>query len=105
SSMTCALNLRVQGQIRKTRVFSLRGCYLIAVLSKTRVAKKFRKWVLDVLEKHNQQTALPAPTSGEEEIKKLAEQQWNFAVDQESLLSNVQDAISKVISEIGRAHV
>lgn len=33
------------------RFFSLRGCHLIAMLSKTKVAKLFRAWVLDVLDK------------------------------------------------------
>ncbi len=33
------------------RIFSLRGCHLIAMFSRTDVAKVFRKWVLDVLDK------------------------------------------------------
>lgn len=33
------------------RVFSLRGCHLITFFARTSVAKEFRKWVLDVLEK------------------------------------------------------
>ncbi|MNY93252.1 hypothetical protein D3C78_96610 [compost metagenome] len=33
------------------RIFSLRGAHLIAVFARTPVAKEFRKWVLDVLEK------------------------------------------------------
>lgn len=33
------------------RVFSLRGCHLIAMFARTSVAKEFRKWVLDVLDK------------------------------------------------------
>ncbi|MGE8653530.1 MAG: Bro-N domain-containing protein [Acinetobacter gandensis] len=33
------------------RVFSLRGAHLIAVFARTPVAKEFRKWVLDVLDK------------------------------------------------------
>ncbi|AYA04703.1 hypothetical protein BEN74_01685 [Acinetobacter sp. WCHAc010034] len=37
------------------RVFSLRGCHLIAMFAKTPVAKEFRKWVLDVLDKEIQQ--------------------------------------------------
>ncbi|WP_180172504.1 BRO family protein [Acinetobacter sp. YH12023] len=37
------------------RVFSLRGCHLIAMFSKTPVAKEFRKWVLDVLDKESLQ--------------------------------------------------
>ena len=36
------------------RVFSLRGCHLLAMFSKTPVAKEFRKWVLDLIEHHNQ---------------------------------------------------
>lgn len=39
-----SLNLRL-------RIFSLRGCHLIAMFSKTPVAKQFRKWVLDILDK------------------------------------------------------
>lgn len=33
------------------RIFSLRGCHLIAMFSRTAIAKQFRKWVLDVLDK------------------------------------------------------
>ncbi len=33
------------------RVFSLRGCHLIAMFARTAVAKEFRKWVLDILDK------------------------------------------------------
>lgn len=37
------------------RIFSLRGCHLVAMFAKTPIAKEFRKWVLDVLEKVVQQ--------------------------------------------------
>lgn len=37
------------------RVFSLRGCHLITFFARTPVAKEFRKWVLDVLEKEVKQ--------------------------------------------------
>lgn len=33
------------------RIFSLRGAHLVGVFARTSVAKEFRKWVLDVLEK------------------------------------------------------
>lgn len=33
------------------RIFSLRGCHLIAMFARTAVGKQFRKWVLDVLDK------------------------------------------------------
>lgn len=35
----------------KVRVFSLRGAHLIAMFARTPVAKEFRRWVLDVLDK------------------------------------------------------
>lgn len=34
-----------------TRLFSLRGAHLVAMFARTPVAKEFRKWVLDVLDK------------------------------------------------------
>lgn len=33
------------------RIFSLRGCHLIAMFARTDIAKQFRKWVLDILDK------------------------------------------------------
>ncbi len=42
---------KTKGLTTKIRIFSLRGCHLIAMFSRTKVAKDFRKWVLDVLDK------------------------------------------------------
>lgn len=50
-AMSCSVKLTEKGQIREIRVFSLRGCHLIAMFSKTAIAKQFRKWVLDVLDR------------------------------------------------------
>lgn len=36
----------------RSRIFSLRGCHLLAMFARTPVAKAFRRWVLDVLEKY-----------------------------------------------------
>lgn len=44
------------GQMREVRVFSLRGAHLLAMLSRTAVAKEFRKWVLDILDKEIEKT-------------------------------------------------
>ena len=45
----------------KARIFSLRGCHLLAMFARTPVAKAFRKWVLDVLDRlaAEEQAALP----------------------------------------------
>ena len=39
------------GNRQEARLFSLRGAYLVAMFSRTPIAKEFRKWVLDVLDK------------------------------------------------------
>ncbi|HGJ5882482.1 Bro-N domain-containing protein [Arsenophonus sp.] len=39
------------GDIQNTRIFSIRGAHLIAMFANTPVAKEFRKWVLDILDK------------------------------------------------------
>lgn len=35
----------------KMRVFSLRGAHLLAMFARTTVAKEFRRWVLDILDR------------------------------------------------------
>ena len=50
-AMSCSVKLTEKGQSREIRVFSLRGCHLIAMFSKTAIAKQFRKWVLDILDR------------------------------------------------------
>ncbi len=47
----------------KSLIFSLRGCHLLAMFARTPVAKAFRRWVLDVLEKcaADQQSASSHP--------------------------------------------
>ena len=49
---------------RKARIFSLRGCHLVAMFARTPVAKAFRRWVLDVLDKLDaeQHAAPSSPT-------------------------------------------
>ena len=50
--MTCSVKLTDQtGQTREVRIFSLRGCHLLAMFARTPVAAEFRRWVLDVLDR------------------------------------------------------
>ena len=48
----------------RCRIFSLRGCHLVAMFARTPVAKAFRRWVLDVLDKLDaeQHAASSSPT-------------------------------------------
>lgn len=49
--MTTLVDTQTNGGIQKVRIFSLRGTHLIGMLSQTKVAKEFRKWVLDILDR------------------------------------------------------
>lgn len=61
--MTETLNLSASGNYQKTvRIFSLRGAHLIAMFARTPVAKEFRRWVLDILDKEvGEPVKTPAP--------------------------------------------
>ncbi|MEY0097810.1 BRO-N domain-containing protein [Providencia stuartii] len=55
-SMTMTVNMTFNGinnslRNKSVRVYSLRGAHLIAMFASTPVAKEFRKWVLDILDK------------------------------------------------------
>lgn len=52
------------GSAGRCRIFSLRGCHLVAMFARTPVAKAFRRWVLDVLDKLDaeQHAASSSPT-------------------------------------------
>lgn len=50
-NMTGVVNLTTPSGTQATRVFSLRGAHLIAMFARTPVAKEFRRWVLDILDR------------------------------------------------------
>ena len=45
------------------RIFSLRGCHLLAMFARTPVAKAFRKWCLDVIEQYGERVPVAEPVS------------------------------------------
>ncbi|MEX4029374.1 hypothetical protein MZA49_10640, partial [Haemophilus influenzae] len=51
AEMTALVEMPTAGGIQKVRIFSLRGAHLIAMFARTKVAKDFRKWVLDILDR------------------------------------------------------
>ncbi len=58
--MTLTLSLGVKGfgsgdSEKEVRIFSLRGAHLIGMFSRTKLAKEFRFWVLDILDQHTAQ--------------------------------------------------
>lgn len=62
SSMSETVKLTVSGNLQKeVRIFSLRGCHLLAMFARTAIAKQFRKWVLDILDAANATTLADLP--------------------------------------------
>lgn len=55
NSMTTVLKLDTAGGAQDVRVFSLRGAHLLGMFARTDVAKAFRRWVLDVLDREVEQ--------------------------------------------------
>lgn len=51
---------------KSVRVFSLRGCHLIAMFATTTIAKEFRKWVLDILDREVTQSPIAQQFTDEE---------------------------------------
>ncbi len=51
---------------KKVRIFSLRGAHLIAMFARTPVAKEFRKWVLDILDREVEQSPIAKQFTDEE---------------------------------------
>lgn len=51
--MSFLTTVDTNGGKQQIRVFSLRGCHLLAMFSKTPIAKEFRKWVLDLIERQS----------------------------------------------------
>ena len=57
----------------KVRIFSLRGCHLLAMFARTPVAKAFRRWVLDVIEQYGDRVPVAEPVTVNDELISAAE--------------------------------
>lgn len=62
-AMTAVVTLPTEGGPQETRIFSLRGCHLLAMFARTPVAKAFRKWCLDVIERYGDRVPVELPIS------------------------------------------
>ena len=62
-AMTAVVTLPTEGGPQETRIFSLRGCHLLAMFARTPVAKAFRRWVLDVIEQYGDRVPVERPIS------------------------------------------
>lgn len=87
-SMTRVIELTTAGGKQQVRVFSLRGAHLLGMLARTKVAKEFRHWVLDVLERESNRPreqltvpAIPDPFRIKEEDARHEMQKIFFTIE------------------------
>ena len=57
----------------RSRIFSLRGCHLLAMFARTPVAKAFRRWILDVIEQYGDRVPVAEPVSINDELINASE--------------------------------
>jgi len=110
--MTTTLKMRVVREGRgeadmDVRIFSSRGCYLIAMFARTPVAKAFRKWVLDVLEsferlKQDQEVLMSLVREWTREVSDRCDrlERRHEVLSQETRA--LQDKLDRLIEESGR---
>ena len=72
-AMTAVVTLPTEGGPQETRIFSLRGCHLLAMFARTPVAKAFRKWCLDVIEQYGDRVPVAEPVTLNDELISAAE--------------------------------
>ncbi|EJI7602652.1 TPA: P22AR C-terminal domain-containing protein [Klebsiella pneumoniae] len=81
SSMSMVIKMMTNGinnnlREKSVRVFSLRGCHLIAMFATTDKAKEFRRWVLDILDREAAHSPIAKQFSDEELVMLCYLQVW-----------------------------
>ena len=89
AEMTALIEMPTAGGIQKVRIFSLRGAHLIAMFARTKVAKDFRKWVLNILDREVLQKTKAIQPLGDEPLNLLV-QAYHFLYQASDLRTKVQ---------------
>ncbi|MEG1532086.1 MAG: P22AR C-terminal domain-containing protein [Citrobacter sp.] len=98
NGMTQVLEVSTSGNYRKkVRVFSLRGAHLIAMFARTDVAKEFRRWVLDILDREVANSPI-AKQFTDEELCKLA-WMWNVSDRMQNFANELYPSMRALKSE------
>lgn len=87
----------------KVRVFSLRGAHLLAMFARTPVAKEFRRWVLDILDREIQHSPIVKQFT-DEELCKLT-WMWFVGERMRTFSRELREPLRQVKSQYaGKAH-
>ncbi|EPN8563101.1 MULTISPECIES: BRO family protein [Enterobacter cloacae complex] len=101
ANMTGVVKVTTPGGVQDSRVFSLRGAHLMGMFSRTPVAKEFRRWVLDVLDREVQHSPIAKQFSDEELVSLCYLQLW---MERSQLVSkNLYPAMKQAKSEYAGA--
>ena len=93
NDMSVVINSSTTGIPVMTRIFSLRGCHLLAMFARTPVAKAFRRWVLDVIEQYGDRVPVDAQTPPTGPLSRISSR--TIAGELHKRHSTVLDAISR----------
>ncbi|HED1534249.1 MULTISPECIES: P22AR C-terminal domain-containing protein [Klebsiella] len=98
SGMTQVIESVTSGNYRKkVRVFSLRGAHLIAMFARTSVAKEFRRWVLDILDREVAHSPI-AKQFTDDELCRLA-WMWDVTNRMQNFARDLYPAMRTIKSE------
>lgn len=75
-NMTGVVKVTTPGGVQDSRVFSLRGAHLMGMFSRTTVAKEFRRWVLDILDREVDHSPIAKQFTDDEIINLCYVQLW-----------------------------
>lgn len=75
-NMTGVVKVTTPGGVQDSRVFSLRGAHLMGMFSRTTVAKEFRRWVLDILDREVTHSPIAKQFSDDELVSLCYLQLW-----------------------------
>lgn len=99
SGMSQVLEVSTSGNYRKkVRVFSLRGAHLIAMFARTDVAKEFRRWVLDILDREVANSPIAKQFTDEELISLCYQQLW--MENSQKVCKELYPAMKQIRSEL-----
>ena len=93
NDMSVVINSSTTGIAVMPRISSLRGCHLLAMFARTPVAKAFRKWVLDVIERYGDRVPVDAQTPPTGTLSRISSR--TIAGELHKRHSTVLDAISR----------
>lgn len=105
--MSRVVKLTTPSGLQETRVFSLRGAHMVAMFARTPVAKEFRRWVLDILDR---EVSINIPTTKMASEREIHAHNVNamfgyFETMCEAWFSQIEPALKAVESPLaGRLH-